>query len=325
MREIYFNKALNEALKEKMSEDESVLLIGEDIGVYGGAFKVTEGLLESFGEKRVIETPISENSFMGVAIGLAMMGFKPVVEIMFMDFIALAFDQILNHASKFHYMYNGQVNIPMVIRTPAGARGGYGPSHSQSLESLFIGIPGLKVVAPCDPYTAKGLLKSAIDDPNPVLYVENKVLYGTKGVVPEEPYLIPLNQAMIRKEGTDLTIISYSRMLQLSLKVASLLVNEGVSLEVLDLISLSPLDESTIIDSLKKTKRVVIVEEGCKRGGIGAEVSALLAEKAIEYLDAPIVRVGVPDVPIPASLFLEKHITPNEKKILDAAYKCLNW
>ncbi|KPL01264.1 MAG: hypothetical protein AMJ91_00445 [candidate division Zixibacteria bacterium SM23_73_3] len=325
MREIYFNKALNEALREKMSEDESVLLIGEDIGVYGGAFKVTEGLLESFGEKRVIETPISENSFMGVATGLAMMGFKPVVEIMFMDFIALAFDQILNHTTKFHYMYNGQVNIPMVIRTPAGAKGGYGPSHSQSLEALFIGIPGLKVVAPSDPYTAKGLLKSAINDPNPVLFVENKVLYGTKGEVPEESYLIPLNQAMIRREGTDLTIISYSRMLQLSLKVASFLEKQGVTLEVLDLISLSPLDEEAIIASIKKTKRVVVVDEGCKTGGIGAEISALLAEEAIEYLDAPIIRVGLPNVPIPASIFLERHVIPDEQKILDAVDQCLNW
>jgi len=308
-----------------MSEDESVLLIGEDIGVYGGAFKVTEGLLESFGEKRVIETPISENSFMGVATGLAMMGFKPVVEIMFMDFIALAFDQILNHTTKFHYMYNGQVNIPMVIRTPAGAKGGYGPSHSQSLEALFIGIPGLKVVAPSDPYTAKGLLKSAINDPNPVLFVENKVLYGTKGEVPEESYLIPLNQAMIRREGTDLTIISYSRMLQLSLKVASFLEKQGVTLEVLDLISLSPLDEEAIIASIKKTKRVVVVDEGCKTGGIGAEISALLAEEAIEYLDAPIIRVGLPNVPIPASIFLERHVIPDEQKILDAVDQCLNW
>ncbi len=325
MREIYFNKALNEALKEKMSEDERVLLIGEDIGIYGGAFKVTEGLLETFGEKRVIETPISENSFMGVAIGLAMMGFKPVVEIMFMDFIALAFDQILNHATKFHYMYNGQVNIPLVIRTPAGAKGGYGPSHSQSLESLFVGVPGLKVVAPSDPYTAKGLLKSAIEDPNPVLFVENKVLYGTKGEVPEEPYIVPLDQAMIKKEGTDLTIISYSRMLQLSLKVASFLESEGVSVEVLDLISLSPLDQRTIVDSLKKTKRVVMVEEGYKTGGVGAEIAALLAEKAIEYLDAPIIRVGLPDIPVPASIFLEKLVIPDERKIMDAVLQCLKW
>lgn len=325
MHNIYFNKAINEALAEEMALNENVILLGEDIGIYGGAFGVTEGLLAKFGDKRVIQTPISENSFVGLGIGMSLLGLRPVIEIMFMDFITLAMDQIVNHAAKLHYMYDGQLNVPIVIRTPAGAKGGYGASHSQNFEQWFLSTPGIKVVSPSDAYTAKGLLKSAIRDPNPVLFVENKLLYSRKGSVPEDDYSIPLNKAIIRKEGKDVTVITYSRMVEASMKVAEILAGNGVDVEVLDLLTLKPLDYDTIIASIKKTQHVVIVEEGNKIGGVGSEVAAYIAENALEYMDGRIIRVGKIDTPIPAAISLEKLIIPDEEKIIEGIKKSLKW
>jgi pyruvate/2-oxoglutarate/acetoin dehydrogenase E1 component len=325
MRIISYSQAINEALGEEMEKNEKVILLGEDIGVYGGAFGVTRGLLERFGEDRVIETPISENSFVGIAVGAAMTGLIPIVEIMFMDFITLAMDQIVNHAAKFYYIYDGQFSVPLVIRTPAGAGRGYGASHSQSLESWFLSVPGIKVVAPSNPYDAKGLLKSAINDPNPVLFVENKLLYVTKGEVLEDEYTVTLGTAKIVMEGEDVTIISYSRMVSLALEAAQFLSKEGVKSEVVDLVSLKPLDIQTIAESVEKTGRAVIVEEGYKQGGIGSEISAILCEEYLGFLDGPIIRVGTADVPIPSSKYLENLVIPGLDGIIEAVRKSISW
>lgn len=300
-----------------MRKDSSVFIVGEDIGKYGGAFKVTKGLLEEFGKERVKDTPISESAIIGAATGAAVCGMKPVVEIMFMDFITTAMDQIVNHAAKMKYIYGGKVSVPLVIRTPAGAKGGYGASHSQSLESWFIHVPGLKVVAPSSPYDAKGLLKSAIRDNNPVLFIEHKILYSEKGEVPADDYIIPIGKAEIKKQGKDLTIISYSRMLNLCLEAAKELEKTGKSIEVVDLMTLSPLDTQTIFDSVQKTGRVVIVEEGCKTGGMGAELASLILENCFDYLDVPIKRIATPDIPIPCTPALENLAIPNKEKIIE--------
>ncbi len=258
-RQIYYSKAVNEALDEELARDADVILMGEDIGVYGGAFGVTKGLWEKYGPERIHETPISENSFVGVAVGAAMMGLKPVVEIMFMDFIALALDQILNSAGKLHYMYNGQVRVPLVVRTPGGAKGGYGPSHSQMLSNLFIGVPGIKVVAPSTPYQVKGLLKAAIRDPNPVVFIENKRLYPQRGPVPPGDYTLNLGKAIVAAPGSDVTVIAYSAMTPLCLAVGEALSRHNISLEVVDLVSLQPLDTDTIFASVNKTGRAIVV------------------------------------------------------------------
>ncbi|NLF16640.1 MAG: alpha-ketoacid dehydrogenase subunit beta [Lentisphaerae bacterium] len=324
-RHIYTSKAILEALDEEMARDPEVLLIGEDIGVYGGAFGVTRGLYEKYGPTRIWETPISENSFVGMAVGAAMMGLKPVVEIMFMDFIALALDQILNSAGKLHYMYNGQVTVPMVIRTPGGAKGGYGPSHSQMLSNLFVGVPGIKVVAPSTPCQAKGLLKSAIRDPNPVLFIENKRLYPQRGLVPAEDYTLPLDRADVSAEGTDLTLIAYSGMVPVCLAVRKALATRGVSVEVVDLVSLQPLDTAAILASVRKTGRAVIVEEACRTGGVGAEVAALIAAEALDALEAPLRRVAAADVPIPSSIELEKAVLPGTEDVVRAVRDVMTW
>ncbi len=324
-RHIYTSKAILEALDEEMARDPAVLLIGEDIGVYGGAFGVTRGLYEKYGPARIWETPISENSFVGMAVGAAMMGLKPVVEIMFMDFIALALDQILNSAGKLHYMYNGQVNVPMVVRTPGGAKGGYGPSHSQMLSNLFVGVPGIKVVAPSTPYQAKGLLKSAIRDPNPVLFIENKRLYPQRGLVPAEDYALPLERADVSADGTDLTLIAYSAMVPVCLAVRKALAARGVSIEVVDLVSLQPLDTAAILASVRKTGRAVIVEEACRTGGVGAEVAALIAAEALDALEAPLRRVAAADVPIPSSIELEKAVLPGTEDVVRAVRDVMTW
>lgn len=325
MRIISYSQAINEALREEMEKNEKVILLGEDIGVYGGAFGVTRGLLERFGEDRVIETPISENSFVGIAVGAAMTGLIPIVEIMFMDFITLAMDQIVNHAAKFYYIYDGQFSVPLVIRTPAGAGRGYGASHSQSLESWFLSVPGIKVVTPSNPYDAKGLLKSAISDPNPVLFIENKLLYAEKGEVPEDEYTIALDTAKIVMEGEDVTVISYSRMVSFALEAAQFLSKKGVKSEVVDLVSLKPLDVQTIAESVKKTGRAVIVEEGYKQGGMGSEISAILCEEYLGFLDGPIIRVGTADVPIPSSKYLENLVIPGLDGIIEAIRKSISW
>lgn len=325
LRDIYYSAAVNEALAEEMERDDSVVLIGEDIGRYGGAFGVTRGLWERFGETRIWETPISENSFVGMAVGAAMMGLRPVVEIMFMDFAGLVVDQILNSAGKLHYMYNGQVTVPMVLRTPGGAKGGYGPSHSQMLSNLFVGIPGIRVVAPSDAASAKGLLQAAIRDPNPVVFIENKRLYARRGPVPEASVPPPIDRARVLAEGDDLVLLAYSAMVPACVSVAQALAEEGVSAGVVDLVSLQPLDTATIIEAVEHAGRVVIAEEACRTGGVGAEVAAVVAEECMGVLEAPIRRVACADCPIPASTELEKAVLPDAAGILEAARAVMQW
>lgn len=321
-RTITYREAVREALSEEMEKDERVIFMGEDIGLYGGAFGVSAGLLDKFGGERVINTPISENSFVGVAVGAAMTGFKPVVEIMFMDFITLAMDQIVNHAAKIHYMYGGQLNVPLTIRTPAGAGRGYGASHSQSLETWLMSVPGLKVVAPSTPYNAKGLLKSAIADPGPVIVVENKMLYEIKQDIPDEPFSLGIGRADTLQKGNDLTVISYGRSIHLCAEaVKAVQDRRGISVELIDLLTLKPLDRDTIIESVRRIGRAVIVEEGHKTSGVGAEVAAIIAEECTEYLDGRVVRVGAEDCPIPSSMALEKMVLPGVDEIMTAIDK----
>ncbi len=317
-RIISYREAIREAIAEEMAKDEKVIFLGEDIGVYGGAFGVSAGLIDQFGRDRIIETPISENSFVGVAVGAAMAGLKPIVEIMFMDFITLAMDQIINHAAKVHYMYGGQLNVPLTIRMPAGAGRGYGASHSQSLESLFLNIPGLKIIAPSDPYSAKILLKKAIQDPNPVLFVENKMLYDLKQEMPPELDGLEIGKARKLMDGHDVSLISYGRTLHFALEAAQAVKEQGVSCEVIDLATLKPMDQETIIASVQKTGRAVIIEEGHKTGGVGAEVAAVIAEHCLEYLNGRVMRIAAEDCPIPSAMKLEKIILPNVDKIIKA-------
>lgn len=320
-RLITYREAIREAIAEEMSGNDKVIFLGEDIGAYGGAFGVSKGLLERFGTGRVIETPISENSIVGVGVGAAMAGFCPIVEIMFMDFITLAMDQIVNHAAKIHYIYSGQLNVPLTVRVPAGAGKGYGASHSQSLDCWFLNVPGLKVVAPSNPYSAKGLLKSAIKDPNPVIFIENKMLYDFKQEVPEEPYYLEIGKAETLLAGTDVSLISYGRALHLSLAAAKIAKEAGISVELIDLATLKPLDTGTIINSVKKTGKAVIVEEGHKTSGVGAEIAALISEECLEYMNGKVVRVAAEECPIPSAQKLEAAILPSVEKITAAIKK----
>ena len=316
--EQFFSHAIRDALREEMMRDPDMFLMGEDIGLYGGAFGVTKGLIDEFGPRRVRNTPISENSVVGAAVGAALMGSRPVVEIMFMDFILLAADQILNHAGKYHFMYGDQARVPMVIRAPMGGGRGYGPTHSQCLERLFVSMPGIKVVAPSTPADAKGLLKAAIRDDNPVLFLEDKRLYPTKGNVPEGDGIVPLGKASVVRPGGDVTVVSYAHTLRDCLTAADAAANEGIGAEVIDLRSLSPLDDETILESVGRTGRLVVAEEGHRTGGIGAEIACRVMEKLYYYLDAPIQRVAARDVPIPASPMLEDHVLPAAGDVLAA-------
>jgi len=319
--EMYFAEAIRAALDEALTRDPNVLLLGEDIGVYGGAFGVTQGLFEKHGAERVRETPISENGFMGVAVGAAMTGLRPVVEIMFMDFILLAADQIINHAAKLHYIYDGQVNVPMVIRTPSGAGRGYGASHSQNLESLFMAVPGLKIVVPSNPFDAKGLLASAILDPNPVLFVEPKALYGKRGEVSDDSYHVPLGFAQAVRHGDDVSLVTYGSGVEMCLGAAGELAEGGIEADVIDLRTLKPLDNETIFSSVCKTGRCVIIEEGVLTGGIGAEISARIMENCFEALHAPVQRVAAADVPVPSAITLEQAVIPSPDGIYAAVEK----
>lgn len=314
----YFSHAIRDALAEEMERDPRVILIGEDIAEYGGAFKITPGFAERFGKQRVRNTPISEGGFTGVAIGAAMTGLRPVVEIMFADFVTLALDQLVNHAAKFAYMYNGQVTVPLVVRLPSGAGRGYGPTHSQSMERYLYNTPGLRVVAPSDPAEAKGLLKAAIRCDEPVCFIESKLLYGMRGEVPVGDYTLPLDQARVVRAGQDVTIVAYSRMLQESLRAAETLGEQGVECEVVDLRSLAPLDMETVAESVLKTQRVVVAEEGHLTGGIGAEVATQIVEQCFDYLEAPPLRIAAADVPVPASPALEAAVTPSAQQIAEA-------
>ncbi|MBX5328505.1 MAG: alpha-ketoacid dehydrogenase subunit beta [Candidatus Bathyarchaeota archaeon] len=319
MRKITYKEALREALKEEMRRDPTVFLLGEDIGRYwGGAFKVTEGLAEEFGDERVRDTPISENAIIGTAVGAAITGMRPVAEIMFGDLTALAMDQIANQAAKIRYMFGGQINCPLVIRTPFGAGVNIASHHSQSLEAWFMHVPGLYVAAPSTPYDAKGLLKSAIRGNNPVFFCEHKLLYPIQGEVPEEEYTVPFGVADVKKEGADVTVVATLYMVHKALKAAEMLEAEGISVEVVDPRTLTPLDKQTIIKSIKKTGRIIIVSEDCKTAGVSAEIAAVVAEEALDYLDAPIKRVAEPDTPIPFSPPLEKYVISDEKAIIKA-------
>ncbi|MCM8769537.1 MAG: alpha-ketoacid dehydrogenase subunit beta [Candidatus Omnitrophica bacterium] len=323
MREITYRQALNEALDEELTRDRAVFVAGEDVAIYGGAYGVTADLWKKYGDDRVKDTPISESAIVGLGIGAALTGLRPVVEIMYIDFIPLALEQINNQAAKIRYMFGGKCKVPLTIRTEGGAGRTLGAHHSQSLEAWLIHIPGLKVVMPATPADAKGLLKSSIRDDNPVVFIEHKMLYNTKGPVPEEEYLVPIGRAEVKKPGRDVSIITYSRMLLFSLEAAVSLEKEGISAEVVDLRTLLPMDVESIVKTVKKTHRVVIVEEDCKTGGTGAEIGMTIMENAFDELDAPIKRVAGADVPMPKSPVLERLAIPDPERICQAVKEVL--
>ncbi|UCD99597.1 MAG: alpha-ketoacid dehydrogenase subunit beta [Chloroflexota bacterium] len=316
MPEITYADALRAAMSEEMRRDERVFLFGQDIGRYGGAFGVSFGMLDEFGAERIKETPISEAAIVGAAAGAAMAGMRPIAEIMFMDFILLAMEQLVNQAAKVRFMFGGKASVPMVIRMPAGSGTGAAAQHSQSLESLLIHIPGIKVVNPSTPYDAKGLLLSAIRDPNPVCFIEHKLLYKTKGEVPDGEYTIPLGEAEIKREGRDITVVAANIMVLKTMAVAEKLSAEGIEVEVIDPRTLRPLDVETIIKSVRKTGRLLVVHEACKTGGWAGEVIASVASSpAFDYLDAPLRRLAGRDIPIPYNRNLERAAVPQEEDI----------
>lgn len=310
-------EAINQGLREEMQADERVFVLGEDVGVFGGIFGVTKGLYQEFGEDRVIDTPISEAAIAGSAVGAAVTGMRPVAELMFFDFITIAMDQLVNQAAKMRYMFGGKVTVPLVVRVPTGSGRAAAAQHSQSLESWVMHVPGLKVVYPSNPYDAKGLLISAIRDPNPVIFLEHKILYTQKGEVPEEPYTVPLGKADIKKEGKDVTLVATGKMVSLTMEACEDLEKEGINAEVIDPRTLRPIDYDTIIESVMKTSRLAIVQEACRTAGPGCEITATVQERAIDYLDAPIVQVAGYDVPIPFNPNLEKEVVPTREKIVD--------
>ena len=311
-------EAIRQGIWEEMESDPSVFLIGEDIGAYGGAFKVTQGMLEKFGADRVIDTPISESAIVGAAVGAALMGMRPVVEMQFMDFIACGFDQIVNMAAKIHYRWGPAV--PIVIRGPSGAGVHGGPYHSQSNEMWFVHTPGLKVVVPATAYDAKGLIKASIRDNNPVIFYEHKFLYRRiKDEIPADDYIVPLGKARVAREGTDISVITYGAMVWTALEAAEELQKENISLEVIDLRSLLPYDEEAVLESVRKCNKVILLHEDTRIGGFAGELAAVIAEKAFDDLDGPIVRVTAPDTPVPFSPPLEEYFLPNAKKVAEAA------
>lgn len=323
MAVITYREALNHALREEMERDERVFLIGEEIGVYGGAYKVTQGLLEKFGERRVVDTPICESGFTGVGIGAAMVGLRPVVEMMTFNFAILALDQIVNHAAKIHYMSGGQFPIPLVVRGPGGPAHQLAAQHSQSMESYFYHVPGLKVVRPTSPRDAKGLLKSAIRDDNPVIFIESETLYGIKGEVPDDPdFTIPLGQAEVKREGRDVTVIAYAGMYYRVLEAAEELEkSDGLSVEIVDPRTLRPMDKETILASVRKTHRAVVAESGAGFAGMGSEIASFITESAFDDLDAPVERVTGANAPMPYARNLERLKTPSRERIIDAIKK----
>ncbi len=319
MAELMYREALNQALFEEFRRDPHVFIMGENIGMRGGSYKVTEGLIHEFGPERVIDTPIAEASFTGMAVGAALVETRPIVEILFVDFTALIMDQIINQAAKYEFMSGGQGKVPMVVRTQGGAGNGLAGQHSQSLEALFYHIPGLKVVMPSTPHDAKGLLKASIRDDDPVIFIEHKLLYMTKGEVPEQDYVTPLGKADVKRAGDDLTLITYSYMTLKCLEAAEALARHGISVEVIDLRTLSPLDKSAVLESARKTGRVIIVHEACKRGGVGGDIAALIMEEAYDYLDAPVMRICGKNTTIPYNLQLEKVCVPSVADIVAGA------
>ncbi len=319
MRKVTLRDALREALFEEMKRDKAVIVLGEDVGrSWEGAFKVTKGLAKEFGDERVRDTPISESAIIGTAVGAAITGMRPVAEIMFGDLTALAMDQIANQAAKIHYIFGGQIRVPLVVRTPFGGGVNIAAHHSQSLEAWFMHVPGLFVAVPSTPHDAKGLLKAAIRGDNPVVFCEHKLLYPIEGEVPEEDYTVPFGVADVKREGKDVTVVATMFMVHKALEAAEMLEREGLSVEVVDPRTLVPLDKKAIVCSVKKTGRLVVVSEDCKTAGVTAEIAAVVAEEAIDYLDAPIKRVAEPDTPIPFSPPLEKYVIPDEKSIIKA-------
>jgi pyruvate dehydrogenase E1 component beta subunit len=315
-----YREALNQAMREEMRDDESVFLMGEDVGVFQGAFKVSEGMLEEFGEQRVRDTPISENTIVGMGVGAAMAGLRPIVEIMTVNFALLAMDQIINSAAHIHYMFGGQAKVPLVVRFPQGGGHQLGPTHSHTMEAIFLHVPGLLVAVPSTPADAKGLLKAAIRDDNPVIYIEHESLYGMRGEVPDNGGPMRFGEAAIRREGNDVTIVGVSRMAITAERAAEkLAADEDIEAEVIDPRTLRPLDLDTILESVRKTNRCVVVEEGWPHGGVGANIAALVQEQAFDDLDAPVQRVTGADVPMPYSKALEQAAMPHEEHVVKAA------
>ena len=323
MREIQFREALREALNEEMRKDERIFLMGEEVAEYNGAYKVSQGMLEEFGEKRVIDTPISELGFAGIGVGAAMNGLIPVIEFMTFNFSLVAIDQVINAAAKMMSMSGGQFPVPIVFRGPTGSAGMLSSQHSQCFENWYANCPGLKVVVPSNPYDAKGLLKSAIIDPDPVIFMESEQMYGDKGHVPEEEYYIPIGVADIKRLGSDVTLVSFGKMVKVVMAAADLLANEGISAEVIDLRSVRPIDYDTVINSVKKTNRMVFIEESWPLGSIATEVTFKVQKDAFDYLDAPILRVMGGDVPLPYAPTLIEEYLPNPTKIIAAVKEAM--
>lgn len=318
MAEITYREAIARTLREALEQDERVFLMGEDIGAYGGAYAVTKGLLAQFGEKRVRDTPIAESVLVGAAIGASIAGLRPIVELMTINFSLLASDQIVNNAAKLLYMSGGQVRVPLLIRTVSGGGNQLGAQHSQSLEGWYAQVPGLKVAVPATPYDARGLLRSALHEESPVIFVEHMLLYGARGEVPDDDYEVPFGLADVKREGRDVTLVAYSRMVQVALRAAERLAQEGIEAEVVDLRTLRPLDMETPLRSLEKTHHAVVVEEAWRTGGFGAEVASQLAEKGFDYLDAPVRRVAGAEVPMPYARHLELAALPKEEDVITA-------
>ena len=316
MPEISYREAMTRALREALSEDESMFIMGEDIGAYGGAYAVTKGLLQEFGPQRILDSPISESAIVGAGTGAAMGGLHPVVEIMTINFTLLAMDQIVNHAAKIRYMSGGQFSVPLIIRTVTGGGAQLAATHSQSLEGWYASVPGLKVVIPATPYDALGLFRAARQEKDPVIFVEHILLYSTKGEVPNEPYVVPLGKADIKRHGNDYTIVAYSRMVPVALAAAYRLAEQGVNAEVIDLRCLRPWDAETVLESVKRTGHAMVVEEAWRTGGFGAEVASVVQEQAFDYLDGPVTRVGGADVPMPYARDLERAAVPTEESVV---------
>jgi pyruvate/2-oxoglutarate/acetoin dehydrogenase E1 component len=316
MKEMSYRDALREALFEEMQRDQSVFIIGEEVGRYGGAYGVSRGLYKEFGAQRVVDSPISEAGIVGLGVGAAITGLRPIVELMYVDFVGLAMDQIANQMAKFRYMTGGQLTIPMVLRTQGGTGRSAGAQHSQSLESWLVHVPGLRVIMPSNARDAKGLLKTAVRCNDPVVFIEHKALYSAKGEVPEDEYTIPLGKASVLRQGGDVTILSYSAMVSVVMKAAAVLSSEGIEAEVIDLRTLSPLDTETILSSAEKTGRIAVVSEAHRTLGMGAELSALITERCFEQLKAPVLRIAASDTPVPASV-LEKMSVPTEEGVVE--------
>jgi pyruvate/2-oxoglutarate/acetoin dehydrogenase E1 component len=323
-REITYAQAINEALREEMKRDNNVLLIGEDIAIFGGIFKVTSGLLEEFGPERVRDSPISENAIVGAALGASLLGMRPVIEIMYMDFLNECADQLINHLPKIRFMSGGKLKTPVTVRTQYSSGRYTGAQHSQFFPTTYMNLPGLYIALPSTPYDAKGLLKTAIRNENPTLYIECPLFYRVKGLVPKEEYTIPFGKADVKAEGDDVTIFALSYTVPMALSAAEKLAKEGISARVIDPRTLNPLDKECLIDSVQKTGRIVIAEPDCKTAGIGAEIAAIVAEEALDYLDAPIVRLAAPDIPAPFTPPLVDHYIPNEEDIIKAVKKIIS-